>query len=72
MESDNLESYNPGVRIPALKGQRLLAVTQSSAQELCERRGGRPGLTVPNGPYGLCGRKATLNLCSLVQSSGAA
>ena len=25
------------------------------AQELCERRGGRPG------PYSLCGRKATLN-----------
>ena len=27
-------------------------------QELCERRGGRPGLPVPNKPYGLCGRKA--------------
>ena len=32
------------------------------AQELCESRGGRPGLPVPNSPYGLCGRKATLNL----------
>ena len=31
-------------------------------QELCESRGGRPGLPVPNSPYGLCGRKATLNL----------
>ena len=31
------------------------------SQELCESRGGRPGLPVPNGPYGLCGRKATLN-----------
>ena len=31
------------------------------AQELCESRGGRPGLPVPNSPYGLCGRKATLN-----------
>ena len=30
------------------------------AQELCERRGGRPGLPVPISPYGLCGRKATL------------
>ena len=32
------------------------------AQELCESRGGRPGLPVPNisdNPYGLCGRKAT-------------
>ena len=26
------------------------------AQELCESRGGRPGLPVPNSPYGLCGR----------------
>ena len=34
---------------------------QSSAYPLCERRGGRPGLPVPNSPYGLCGRKATLN-----------
>ena len=25
-------------------------------------RGGRPGLPVPNSPYGLCGRKATLNV----------
>ena len=32
------------------------------AQELCESRGGRPGLSVPNSPYGLCGRKATMNL----------
>ena len=26
-----------------------------------ESRGGRPGLPVPNKPYGVCGRKATLN-----------
>ena len=32
------------------------------AQELCECRGGRPAPPVPNSPYGLCGRKATLNL----------
>ena len=30
-------------------------------QELCESRGGRPGLPVPNTPDGFCGRKATLN-----------
>ena len=30
------------------------------AQELCESRGGRPGLPVPNSPYGFCGREATL------------
>ena len=29
------------------------------AQELCESRSGRPGLPVPNKPYGLCGCKAT-------------
>ena len=28
---------------------------------MCESRGGRPGLPVPNGPWGLCGRTATLN-----------
>ena len=42
------------------------------AQELCGSRGGRPGLSVPNSAYGLCGRKATLNLNKQgVQSSGA-
>ena len=33
-----------------------------TAQELCESRGGRPGLPVPKSPYGLCGRKATIIL----------
>ena len=32
------------------------------AEELCASRGGRSGLPVPNSPYGLCGRKATLSL----------
>ena len=31
-----------------------------SAQELCKSRGGRLGLPVRACPYGLCGRKATL------------
>ena len=31
-------------------------------QELCESRGGRTGLPVPNKPYGFCGRKGTLNV----------
>ena len=26
-----------------------------------ENRSGRPGLPVPNSPYGLCGRKVTVN-----------
>ena len=29
---------------------------------MCEGRGGRPGLPVPNSLYGLCGHKATLLL----------
>ena len=28
---------------------------------MSESRGGRPGLFIPEGPYGLCGRRATLN-----------
>ena len=28
---------------------------------MCESRGGRPGLPVPNSPYGLCGHKATMS-----------
>ena len=33
-----------------------------------ESRRGRPGLPVPNSPYGLCGRKAKLNsLCDRTQ-----
>ena len=43
------------------------------AQELCESRDVRPGLCVHKSPYGLWGRKATLNLDPVVhgQSSGA-
>ena len=41
------------------------------AQELCECRGGRSGLPVPNSHYGFCGRKATLNSNYQNQGSGA-
>ena len=30
-------------------------------RELCESRGSRPGLPIPNKPQGFCGRKATLS-----------
>ena len=40
---------------------RVVACGHVRARELCESRGGRPPLPVPNSPYGLCGRKATLN-----------
>ena len=36
------------------------AMKTVKAQELCESRGGRPGLSVPNNPYGLCGRKSAV------------
>ena len=39
-------------------GSLVSICVQSSS--VCESRGGRPGLPVPNS---LCGRKATLNLC---------
>ena len=32
--------------------QHLKKTLYDRAQELCESRGGRPGLTVPNSPYG--------------------
>ena len=35
--------------------------THFRAQELCESRSGRPELPFPNGPYSLCGRKATFS-----------
>ena len=42
-------------------GRKAALNEQARAQELCGSRGGRPGLLAPNSPYGLCGRKATLN-----------
>ena len=36
----------------------VVPVSELRPHELCESRGGRPGLPVPNSPYGLCGRKA--------------
>ena len=38
------------------------AATEVRAHDLCEGRGGRPGLPVPNKPGGFCGLYATLNL----------
>ena len=40
----------------------ILCFCLVTAHELCEIRGGRPGLPVPNSLYGLCGRKATMNV----------
>ena len=61
------------IEVPSADGPDLLKVLNLKlgvgAWELCEKQGGRPGLPVPNSPYGLCGRNATLNLDT--QSSGA-
>ena len=42
----------------------VLRITETgqSSGDVCESRGGRPGLPVPNSPLGLFERKATLNL----------
>ena len=42
-----------------LKKKKRRKNWSNRAQELCESRGGRPGLPVLSSPYGLCGRKAT-------------
>ena len=55
----------PGLSVPnspyGLCGRKATLNLNLSftAQELCERRGGRPWLPVPNSPYGLCGRRTT-------------
>ena len=43
----------------------ILVPTVLRAQDLYESRGGRPGLSVPDSPDGLCGRTATLNCAKL-------
>ena len=56
------------VEVPVLGSPSLIVLMVSldvnqhnicQAQVLCESRGGRPGLPVPNSPYGLFGRKST-------------
>ena len=37
---------------------------------MCESRGGRPGLPVPNSPYGLCGRKVAFEEVSHFNRGG--
>ena len=48
-----------------VKDHAYLFTPTHTAPELCESRGGRSDLPVPNSPYGLCGRKATLNTITL-------
>ena len=51
---------------------KLIMVSPSSrdhrTRELCESRGGCPGLPIPNSPYGLSGHKVTeLRSCVKVE-----
>ena len=58
------ETHDSGTRLwrpPFKKSEAKAAVLSLRAQELCVSRGGRPGLPVPDNPFGLCGRKATMN-----------
>ena len=51
-----------GNRVQAIYTAKSDLSEQFGVQELCESRGGRPELSVlMTEPYGLCGRKATLN-----------
>ena len=50
----------PSLIVPVIS---VPGVTSVRAQELCESRGGRPGLSVPNSPYRLCRRLRAQELC---------
>ena len=45
-----------------VKHHVYLLLNETTVQELCESRGGRPRLPVPSSHFCLCGRKAALNL----------
>ena len=68
VEVDVLGSPSLILRTVSVDVEQTLNETIHRAQELYESRGGRPGLPVPNSPYGLCGRRATLNGCPEFQS----
>ena len=53
-----MDASNPGTLVSDVS--RMASKNTVRVQELCESRGGRPGLPVPDSPYSLCGRKATL------------
>ena len=48
------------VRLAEVSPFNVSVSVRDRAQKRCESRGGRPGFLVPNNPYGLCDRKATL------------
>ena len=54
--------YHIGRRKQLLCLHDVMPTVSSELRSCVKSRGGRPGLPVPNSPYGLCGQKATLNL----------
>ena len=65
--ADSFQSQAPSETKPTAVIEGLYSVSAAGptvklfrARELCESRGGRPGLPVPNKPDGFCGRQATL------------
>ena len=57
ISSAGVRVKNGNLRNRAFNADRLL---RPGVQKLCESRDGRPGLPVPNSPYGFYGRKASL------------
>ena len=60
-ESQDGRLGSPSLIVLTVSNTELETSSASTAQELCGSRGGCPMLPVPNSPYGLCGRKATLH-----------
>ena len=54
------QSHAAAVSVSLHNGGSCVALCR--AQELGESQGDHPGLSAPNSPYSLYGRKATLNL----------
>ena len=51
----------PSLKVRTVSATRKKECNAGIFRELCESRGRRPGLPVPNCLYGFCGRKATVN-----------
>ena len=70
MGSPSLAVSTVSVDVRATLSLNLTLQSLPNHSDLCGSRCGRPGLLVPNSPYGFYGRKATLNSNLAFQSSG--
>ena len=62
VEADVLGSPSLIVRAVSVDIKLHMKKKNPRVQEMCESRGGRPGLPVPNSLYALCGRKAIFEI----------